>query len=137
MVLTGWAKATPQAISICGHQTWGRLGPGRWSATPSGLRLLPTLPDPQTHHLSSHPNTSHTPFSWPLSLHLSNFYSSFMSQDKCHLLREAFPDHPFLTACPQSSASSLSWSVPGCTYRTICTISRSLCLPTTCHKGKD
>lgn len=41
----------------CWHHTWGGLGPGWWS--PKGLRLLPTLPDPQTP--PPHSNTFTTP----------------------------------------------------------------------------
>lgn len=79
----------------CWHHTWGGLGPGWWS--PKGLRLLPTLPDPQTpppplQHLHNPP-----PPPWPLSFPfpaLSLLYLPFVSQGKCHLPRGAFPDPP-------------------------------------------
>lgn len=114
---------TSSPFCRCGHDTWGRPGRGWWS--PNGLRLLPTLPDPQTHPLLSHSNTFTTaPLSplphctWlslpPAFSALTLLHSSFMSQGKCHLLREAFPDRPFqphafvaphqLLPCPYQTA---------------------------------
>lgn len=65
----------------------------------------PFLPHEILKHATCHPTPtpSHALFSWPLSLHLTSSvfsYSSSSSRGKCHVLREAFPDHSSPTACP-------------------------------------
>lgn len=132
----------------CWHHTWGGLGPGWWS--PNGLRLLPTFPDPQTpgapHPTPAPccpaPTPSQTASSPPPpprpSLGLSPstlpalplLYSSFMSQGKCHLLGEAFPDRPSPIACPRGSAPAPSLPSSNCNYTAVRAVPCRLCLPT-------